>query len=1175
MKLKRLLSLFLCLLLLFPGLPVRASAQGIPDVATFSGNGFDVEFQVISDWGSGYNGQLSIINTGTSAIENWSLAFDYSGSISAFWTADIVQHDGNHYVIKNKEWNADIGPGQRIDLGFSGTPGSVTEGPSNYEMVSQQQHAAPAEYNIDFKVTSDWGQAFNGEVTVTNLTYSPIEDWVLEFDFDRTIEQFWTAEMLSNNDNHYIVKNAGYNAIIGPGQSLTLGFRGSPGTVSSKPENISVLKYGALQDKLTEAPALAITTNQAGHFILSWNADPDASKFSIMRKSEEAAYLQITDLPAATSYEDSSINDPGIYSYQVIARDSLGTSLASNEVKVYVTEEGSGVLNPDTKDSDGDGITDLEESYYGTNSSLADTDGDGLTDGEEIMKLYTSPLLADSDSNGITDDQEDFDHDGLTNLEEMSLGTLAWVADTDVDDLSDGDEVHLYLTDPNNEDTDGDGFLDGYEIAYGTDPKAADTDQDGIKDGDEQISVQVEVAEADKDAQVEASATVETSGANAGLISITNAGDGNPYLNAEVPGYIGAPYEFRSAGTFDTATIQFTVSPDKFADSSFTPAIYYFNETTKMLEYVPNQTTNQTDGTISATVEHFSTYILLNKKSLDEVWAKEMKPPHEGDIENVELVIGFAIDSSGSMSWNDPSGLRKVTAKEFVDKLDDNDKAAVIDFDSSATVLAPLTDNKTTIKNAIDRIDDSGGTSLTAGMTAAINQLKNNNSKTKYVILLTDGVGDYNTALTKQAADLGIVVFTIGLGYDMDETLLKQIAAGTGGKYYHASTNADLGEVFEQTSQETVDLGKDTDNDGLSDYHEKRGVRTNVGWIYTDYQKADTDGDGVKDGAELIYQNGYFLMVSNPLNADSDGDSIRDNKDPQPMTYNITDRTLALTAGLSYTNLESKKTKTVGNVINSGTIFDNLEKDDAQTLKDWKIINANDSGFMNETWDALNPFAVFDHGLGTIAVKLPRTGKPDAIILSFRGTEPSADWGHDLLDADLSGGLSKFTSQSDYAFTEYKKLLKDYPNAEFYLSGHSLGGRIAQDVLYKIYARNHHIFKTDIQEPEHSATFNALGYNKIVYYSLLSPNVLSDLKPNLNNYSYNYDLVGGGLGISTLFKRIGNDIGPWTAQDKDGNVIAANKTWFTFGNYDFSGLHAITLFHDDPSLQYPNTSYIN
>ena len=129
--------------------------------------------------------------------------------------------------------------------------------------------------------------------------------------------------------------------------------------------------------------------------------------------------------------------------------------------------------------------------------------------------------------------------------------------------------------------------------------------------------------------------------------------------------------------------------------------------------------------------------------------------------------------------------------------------------------------------------------------------------------------------------------------------------------------------------------------------------------------------------------------------------------------------------------------------------------------------------------------------------------------------------------------------------------------------------------MYKIYARNHHIFKTDIQEPEHSATFNALGYNKVVYYSLLSPNVLSDLKPNLNNYSYNYDLVGGGLGISTLFKRIGTDIGPWTAQDENGNEIAANKTWFTFGNYDFSGLHAITLFHDDPSLQYPNIPYID
>ncbi|MEK3885295.1 hypothetical protein [Paenibacillus sp. PL2-23] len=61
--------------------------------------------------------------------------------------------------------------------------------------------------------------------------------------------------------------------------------------------------------------------------------------------------------------------------------------------------------------------------------------------------------------------------------------------------------------------------------------------------------------------------------------------------------------------------------------------------------------------------------------------------------------------------------------------------------------------------------------------------------------------------------------------------MLKNIAEATGGKYYHATTASDLSGIFEQTSSETVDLTRDTDGDGLSDYHEKRGMRVNTSWI--------------------------------------------------------------------------------------------------------------------------------------------------------------------------------------------------------------------------------------------------------------------------------------------------------------------------------------------------------
>lgn len=64
----------------------------------------------------------------------------------------------------------------------------------------------------------------------------------------------------------------------------------------------------------------------------------------------------------------------------------------------------------------------------------------------------------------------DTDADGLTDDEEIVLGTDPLLADTDSDGLSDGDEVNTYSTDPLNPDTDAGGIFDGQEVIDGTDP---------------------------------------------------------------------------------------------------------------------------------------------------------------------------------------------------------------------------------------------------------------------------------------------------------------------------------------------------------------------------------------------------------------------------------------------------------------------------------------------------------------------------------------------------------------------------------------------------------------------------------------------------------------------------------------------------------------------------------
>lgn len=188
-------------------------------------------------------------------------------------------------------------------------------------------------------------------------------------------------------------------------------------------------------------------------------------------------------------------------------------------------DDGDGILdtveiqngtNPLSKDSDGDGVldnvdpfpldkgewSDFDKDEIGDNADL-DDDNDGVSDSEEV-KLGSNPKDTDSDDDGILDGEElklgssltnkDTDGDGLDDLKESQMGTDLLKQDTDGDGVSDSKD--LFPLDPlNNADTDGDGIGDGTdtdddndglldteEAKYGTLTTKADTDGDGLSD---------------------------------------------------------------------------------------------------------------------------------------------------------------------------------------------------------------------------------------------------------------------------------------------------------------------------------------------------------------------------------------------------------------------------------------------------------------------------------------------------------------------------------------------------------------------------------------------------------------------------------------------------------------------------------------------------------------------
>jgi expansin len=93
----------------------------------------DVNFSLVSDWGSGFQGSISITNNSASNIDSWDLEFDFPNQINNIWDAAIEENQNGNYVISHQAWNREIAAGETITFGFTGD-GSVTTKPQNYEL---------------------------------------------------------------------------------------------------------------------------------------------------------------------------------------------------------------------------------------------------------------------------------------------------------------------------------------------------------------------------------------------------------------------------------------------------------------------------------------------------------------------------------------------------------------------------------------------------------------------------------------------------------------------------------------------------------------------------------------------------------------------------------------------------------------------------------------------------------------------------------------------------------------------------------------------------------------------------------------------------------------------------------------------------------------------------------
>ncbi len=281
------------------------------------------------------------------------------------------------------------------------------------------------------------------------------------------------------------------------------------------------------------------------------------------------------------------------------------------------------------KDSDSDQLPDEFELYIGTDISEPDSDADDLNDWEEVVLFGYDPMSEDTDYDGIGDYYEDNDGDGISNGEELALGLNPLVIDSDADGLEDNLERTQYGTDPLKADTDEDGAYDGLEINYSTDPLSANS---SFNDYDE-------AQELSEIVSVTANVSASVSGASLGTVNVTPIDvTTNSFFSKTIAGYLGCAYEFTAEEPVKNAKLTFLYDTSLgIVSNSFQPRIYLFDEDTQCLEELPNQTVS--DGSVTVDVEHFSTYILLNKTEFDKEFLV--------DTTTIELMAGSTTDSNG------------------------------------------------------------------------------------------------------------------------------------------------------------------------------------------------------------------------------------------------------------------------------------------------------------------------------------------------------------------------------------------------------------------------------------------------------------------------------------------------------------------------------------------------
>ncbi len=465
---------------------------------------------------SGWNSEINLSNCAPSVCKDpnsvvgpdGTLHLVYEKRAADYGVGDVIYrfNDGSGWSAETNLSNAPTShsEGPRIDVGPDGILHAVWSDDSygNYEVAYAKKDGSS--WSSPVRLTETYATsggptvrgAYDGQAFVAYEEYAIGSSYYSQIYFTYGKDEQWSLPERPFGDENANLNAAGINSIAFGGNNFFLAT-----SLSSHVE-------GYFEDL----------------FILPYNQGKWYAPFNLYTASPGSA-ISVTNVDVKL---DSEGNAHVLYT---IMNEMSETTTIVYKRSQYQDYDGDGISNfqefylgtdPFLADTDGDLLTDYEELQYLTDPTLFDTDGDGLSDREEALYETTDPTLYDTDGDLVPDTWEilmgtnelvadgsnDPDGDGLTNFQEFLNHTDPFEYDTDGDYMPDGWEVanglipilydswadddadglanlieYVEGTDPQDPDSDGDGMPDGWEFLYDTDPLVNDALADYDGDG--------------------------------------------------------------------------------------------------------------------------------------------------------------------------------------------------------------------------------------------------------------------------------------------------------------------------------------------------------------------------------------------------------------------------------------------------------------------------------------------------------------------------------------------------------------------------------------------------------------------------------------------------------------------------------------------------------------------